>query len=188
MTPNAPSEPREYDGWICSDGNYGKFAEDLCSSDPRLRRRDPMNESQHIHFPPTEPTGPQVILMQLKSNREVERAWPCTDGPSLRGHLAHPTATCSNNIYLLEGLSPDFVGVVGHHFGIHLAFFEDHQRAARSTYYAKDRSTNDTVLQPSLRPPDSYILVRYHETVHFDPTINGLDATVCCHVTIYCIL
>ncbi|KAH7345858.1 hypothetical protein BKA66DRAFT_433934 [Pyrenochaeta sp. MPI-SDFR-AT-0127] len=92
-----------------------------------------------------------------------------TDAPGLASHLQQVTESAdsaSRSVYLLEGLSRDFVAVFGQHFNLHPSLFMDHERLVPCA----DRMTGENGGLPTLPSAiihEDHIALKYHEPLSF---------------------
>ncbi|TPX07376.1 uncharacterized protein E0L32_002154 [Thyridium curvatum] len=79
---------------------------------------------------------------------------------SLQQHFRTAGVSGASNysrVYILEGLHPDFVSVLGEHFGMHPSFFVDHERVVVNADVAAKEA--DTLVLPSLLKSRQHCLI-----------------------------
>ncbi|XPS80647.1 hypothetical protein M3J07_012621 [Ascochyta lentis] len=103
------------------NGTYHKYRKALASASPVLKDSDPTQ----IH--PVLQDGNAIVVL-LESSRPNLTDFRATEFVTAGGlHLHLTRAGCIgtiNRIYVVEGLSPDYVSVLGHHFSIDPKFFQ----------------------------------------------------------------
>ncbi|KAF5632277.1 Mg2+ transporter zinc transport [Fusarium tjaetaba] len=115
----------ENDGsWLSAPGPYRDLIRSLCASRPDLRSRDETNESE---WPPT-CYKPRIVALEMQGDSVHERL-ETSDPRELDQHFREYKAKESPKkrmIYLLEGLNPEFISILGGHLMIHPSLFTDH--------------------------------------------------------------
>ncbi|EWG53289.1 hypothetical protein FVEG_11752 [Fusarium verticillioides 7600] len=115
----------ENDGsWLSAPGPYRDLIRSLCASRPDLRSRDETNESD---WPPT-CYNPRIVALEVQGN-SVHECLETSDPRELDQHFQEYKAKKSAKrriIYILEGLNPEFISILGGHLMIHPILFTDH--------------------------------------------------------------
>jgi hypothetical protein len=75
----------------------------------------------------------------------------------------------TRRIILLEGLSPNYVEVVGSHFNMDPTFFANHKRPNSWDLIKDSYFIERTANLPSLNDPRRQFMIRYPELRHFPP-------------------
>lgn len=114
--------------WISDNPEHQQLIEKLSASDPRLRYRDSPNVERHIPWPPP---NTRVFMFEAQSARqEMWKQTELHDSVALRESLQNPSSQSADGrrIVILEGQAPVYIDVLTAHFGMHPAFFVDHER------------------------------------------------------------
>lgn len=83
------------------------------------------------------------------------------------------TATSTRNLYILEGLNPEFVGVLGANFDIDPTFFSRHKRTA---LWEGVHEGGNTSKLPSADHASLGFMMEYCEILHFNEPPRGRQA------------
>ncbi|CAI4212269.1 unnamed protein product [Parascedosporium putredinis] len=115
---SSTSKPAGNLGSWLANGSYQDTISRLCASDPRLRQRDPKTTNLHVPF--TDEHA-RVSVLEAHADDGTFRTRACYTTPeALQAHLSSAEACSSppgrKAVYILEGMGPGFVGVVGAHF------------------------------------------------------------------------
>ncbi|KAK1724649.1 hypothetical protein CaCOL14_005505 [Colletotrichum acutatum] len=158
----------EKDGGWLAEGAYDDFVRPLCSSDPRLRQRDPKAQIQRIPFTDD---GVRVVKLSLGDNGTFARTAHFESPVDLETHLHNNTASQQGqqdqqNIYILQGLGPGFAGVFGHHFSLHPSVFVEHERVV--VHNVNWTGESDGAQLPSVVRSRGHVEMKYYEVVTFD--------------------
>lgn len=156
----------EKDGGWLAEGVYDDFVRPLCSSDPRLRQRDPKAQIQRIPFTDD---GVRVVKLSLGDNATFSRTAQFEEPADLETHLHNNTASQQQGqqtIYILEGLGPGFAGVLGHHFSLHPSVFVEHERVV--VHNVNWTGESDGAQLPSVVRSRGHVEMKYYEVVTFD--------------------
>lgn len=154
--------------WMCVDGEYCKLIERMCSVDPQLRYEDLKAIEQGTPFPGG---TPRVVSIQIDGLNNTIRQPTRTDAESFRKYLQSlPKRGPQKQVHLLEGLSPQFIDVLGRHYNMHPSFFADQQRVI--LFGTENDRPNHNTLQPSVLQVDSGFILRYWEPLHFSTPIT----------------
>lgn len=153
-----------------------------CSSDPRMRETALDSSEQSQIWVPWHGYQPRVIA--LHSNRTGSFDEPCsfTNAAELAQSFSKARAPkgaplCS--VYLLEGMSPDFVSVLGNHFQIHPSLFMDHERLCSCDPFSTPsngwitRECGGIPFLPSAISGRGHISLKYHQPLIFDRPFTG---------------
>ncbi|PKS05754.1 hypothetical protein jhhlp_007583 [Lomentospora prolificans] len=151
--------------WLAA-GDYQHTVNRLCASDPRLRLRDP--KTLNLHVPFTDDHVRVSVLEAQEDNSFLTQA-RFTTPESLQDHFS--SSECSRPgrkaVYILEGMGPGFVSVMGQHFSLHPSIFVEQERVV--VHDISWRGANDGVPLPSsLRGGRAHLRMRYHEVMSFD--------------------
>ncbi|KAK4213550.1 hypothetical protein QBC37DRAFT_285682 [Rhypophila decipiens] len=148
---------------------YDKVMEAMCSSDPRLQK-----SVLHLLPPPPGTWVPwarartRVLALQLGLNGLFAEPVEYTSAPTLAADLEKTSASAgepSRCVYLLEGLSPEFVSLLGTHFHLHPSLFMDHERLVPHGGRLKSDSSEagGVPYLPSTILGRDHISLKYHE-------------------------
>jgi hypothetical protein len=167
--------------WLCPEGPYSDVVKAMCAADPRLKQRDPKNITQGTRWPSMR--KPTVIALELTSNQVFQRQATFTDAPTVATYLSSLDSSANGNarcsVYLVEGLSPEIVNVLGSHFGIHPGFFVSHERTV--VFSTDPEEISDNYLPPSLVCSKKTFLLKYFEPLCFITPITNFKLS--CAVT-----
>lgn len=160
--------------WLSTSGKYHELINRLLSSDPRLRPRDPKAESQGIPWPNK---NVKLVALQVRSDGEFQGPSEYTP-QSLREHLQTPESTSCSTVYILEGLDPDFISVLGEHFGLHPSIFVDHERIVINS----EKECDNVVGLPSLLKSREHCTMKYFHLFSLPKNVHGCFK-MCCEAT-----
>ncbi len=144
--------------WLCEDGPYGRLVDSMKAADPMLTTLDRTGA-----VAPTRGKA-QAVMMEFMENEGVCRQ-NFKRAEELREHFeSRPPSKLQGprrRIYLLEGLAPDFVSVLGSHFRMTPSFFARHQR----NLYGHMRTDypSDMPPLPSTVDADRTFVLKYYE-------------------------
>ena len=128
----------------------------LCVAYPNLRYPD-------FETPIPGIAGRVALLKFPDEGRPVRKDFE--DPLSLRLHLEQATSTHSiRRLFLVEGLDPSFMGLLGQHFDIDPLLIVKQQRTAKWESYHR---AGNTPILPSLLEPDQSFHIPYHELHHY---------------------
>ncbi|KIX02724.1 uncharacterized protein Z518_08666 [Rhinocladiella mackenziei CBS 650.93] len=145
---------------------YGELRKSLCPSDPRLEKSTFCSS-----VPPPGTWRPwcrakaRVLALQLRLAEPFVTPVEFTDAASLAADLKEKAGSSDpdvRRIYLLEGLSDDFVSVLGNHFRLHPSLFMDHDRLL----LLGNRMTGEgggLPILPSATCQRDHVSLKYHE-------------------------
>lgn len=150
--------------WLAAEGEYRDFVESLSVSDPRLRNRDPKAIAQKI---PWEDRDVRVVTLELAKDDSFGRAVEIRDSASLSRHLGggdrQPGA---RTVYVLEGLGPGFIAVLGRHFALHPSIFLEHERCI--VMNRRSQGESDGMPLPSVLLTREHVEMKYFELLRLD--------------------
>ncbi|KAH7357347.1 hypothetical protein BKA66DRAFT_428072 [Pyrenochaeta sp. MPI-SDFR-AT-0127] len=163
-----PSEKTAIGSWLCAEGPYRKYIEALSGSNPGLKRADPNNEEgSFIHG--------NALVVLLDAPATGQPGFETTEfqnSTQLQSHFE--TASHDHErrrIYIMEGLAPDYVSVIGGHFFMEPTFF---QRQERTCVWSNDFTpVSDALPQPSLLDPETSFHLQYCELRQFNKAIEN---------------
>lgn len=106
-------------------------------------------------------------MLELLQDRTISRE-DFDSGASLLDHFQHrsPVAAGHHRIYLVEGLNPEFVGILGTEFKMDPSVFARHERTL--LWNAWHHGVNDGWVLPSVQSPKESYLIKYFELRFFD--------------------
>ncbi|SCO03154.1 uncharacterized protein FFB20_11873 [Fusarium fujikuroi] len=158
--------------WLSAPGPYRDLIGSLCASRPDLRSRDKTNESD---WPPT-CYSPRVVALEMQAN-SVHECLKTSDPIELDHHIESYKAKESakkRKIYILEGLNPEFISVLGKHLMIHPTLFTDH--LWWDVYSCTGHTMNNTALASS---EQDYICFEYPEEFLINVESRTRDLSYC---------
>jgi len=162
--------------WLSSPGEYQDIISNLRASDPRLRSRCDKNLKQGIQWPST-----RVKLVGMEgSPDDASFSEPTPYTPTtLQMYLSESQrrANTSNlrRVFILEGLHPDFIAVLGAHFKMHPSMFVDHERVV---VFSKE-GENDSPVLPGIARTSQHYTMKYFELVSLPKEAQGSFALCC---------
>ncbi|KAH8733044.1 hypothetical protein GQ44DRAFT_766108 [Phaeosphaeriaceae sp. PMI808] len=171
-TPNPGPLPKTKEedpySWLCDSGPYQKYIAALSRSNPGLKKADPNNKGSVKHgnaqvvLLDVSPTGPTGYRKRQSFKNSVE----------LNNHFqAEPRDHDRRHIYLMEGMSPDYVSVIGGRFFMDPTFF---MRQERTCVWSNDFTpVSDSMRQPSLLNPKKSFHLQYCELRQFDKALEN---------------
>ncbi|KAF2177342.1 hypothetical protein K469DRAFT_755152 [Zopfia rhizophila CBS 207.26] len=169
MSRNSSFVMDEEGDWLCEAGEYRDYIHYICASQPSLRRPDPGN-----WFTPLAKRRARVKVLELDP-MPLQRHF---DGPNdvkrLEDYLSGPRATrgptVGRRVVIMEGLRPDYIRVLGEHYGMEPSFFD--MQARKGTTFKFDESFDNSKL-PSLLEPNRSMCIRYYELWAYTGDICG---------------
>lgn len=167
--------------WLAADGPYQDYVNSMCGSDPRLRNRDPKAHTQKTPWLYAES---RVVSLELNADNRFAYPVEFRDSAKLEGYLAAkgasetvrgqsrdadtadqpPRPRC--RVLILEGMNPDFVGVLGQHFALHPSVFVEHERVVVMSKRAEGES--DGFPLPSAVRSRDHVVLKYFEPMVFN--------------------
>ena len=86
--------------WLAAEGGYSDKVKSLCTSDPRLRQRDPKATTQKT---PWEDSGVRVVTMDMEADGSFRKALEFRHPEKLDVHLSKfSSAPGKRSVYILE--------------------------------------------------------------------------------------
>ncbi|KAI1456042.1 hypothetical protein F4805DRAFT_433639 [Annulohypoxylon moriforme] len=171
----ANNNSREY--WPSRNRAYSDLIKEQCSSDPRLRIRDPKWVERKTMWPKT-PIRVRILDRSETQNFVVKKE--LSDPNDLQEFLDNQKRLSGQaTVFLVESFDPQTVQVLGNHFQLHPSFFVEHEWV--KTFYDDAFSRTDTVLLPSLLSTRDHITLKYFEPIHIYQGVPGFHQR--CHVT-----
>ncbi len=148
--------------WLTGHSSYQAFVSSLSTADPRLSHRDPKAVAQKI---PWLDYG-RVVSLEAGDDNSFGEVNSFSDPGSLESHLAKQGSRVGKRVvYIMEGLGPGFVGVLGHHFQLHPSVFIDHERVVVMNQTWQGES--DGVPLVSLLQGRDHVRLKYFEPLQF---------------------
>ncbi|KAK4201783.1 hypothetical protein QBC40DRAFT_277535, partial [Triangularia verruculosa] len=148
--------------WLSDDLDYQRTIESLAASEPRLRRRDPRIVLKNIPWPFNN-TRIAVLESESSGLPFVKKPHQYNDPEKFKLSLSEETPASRPNgrrIIIMEGQAPAYIGTLGQHFGIHPAFFVDHERDnAPEAFKSNDAYYNISL--PSVQK--EHVTMRYYQ-------------------------
>jgi hypothetical protein len=167
--------------WLAADGPYQDYVNSLCGSDPRLRNRDPKAYTQKTPWLFAEA---RVVSLELNASNQFAAPVEFRDSAKLEGYLAIDAASETSQeqrgredttdqpsrprrrVLILEGMNPEFVGVLGKHFSLHPSVFVEHERVVVMSKRAEGES--DGFPLPSVARSRDHVTLKYFEPMEFN--------------------
>jgi hypothetical protein len=183
-SPGLPPDDAPIGSWLCDEGTnqclvsclyslklisgpYRRYIEALSGSNPGLKKADPNNKGPLIK------ENAKVVLLDSPAIEQTKyEKTEFRNSGKLREHFEHsPRAHSHRRIYLMEGLAPDFVAVLGGHFFMEPTFF---QRQERTCVWSNDFTpVSDALPQPSLLSPNKSFHLQYCELRQFNKALEN---------------
>ena len=169
--PSYESSPND-GAWLCDKGPYLDLVQKLCVADHSLRRPNKVRR-----FAKEWQRGDsRVLCVQLSAGRPgrlvQKRLFEGLRGcQELREHMQNGRPAGGRDhgmLYVMEGLAPDYVSVLGHHLGVPPSVFANQARVLISTGFLDDSESRNNVPLPSLREPKTHFSLVYPEARHRD--------------------
>ena len=176
----SPSLNTSYCEWLAPEGAYRDLARSLSAADPRLQHRDFESEKREIVWPSGQP---KALILHQQNNGGFTEPSTYTDAEALRQILQNrqtPTPRC-RTVVILEGLSPDFIEVLGVYYNIHPTMFVEHERSHHSKVLPRLEPTSLLALPASGCTRD-YVGLNYVELVRL-PQLGEGQFNVHCTAT-----
>ncbi|KAI0892424.1 hypothetical protein F4806DRAFT_500108 [Annulohypoxylon nitens] len=163
--------------WLSGSTPYSRLINDQCSSDPRLRIRDPKCVDRKTMWPDM---PVRVRVLDRSENQGLVVIEELSNIDVLQKFLdSRNRLPGQETVYLVESFDPQTVGVLGGHFKIHPSFFVEHERVKTSDHDAFSRT--DTVLLPSSLSTRDHFTLKYPEPIHIYQGMPGFHVN--CHIT-----
>jgi hypothetical protein len=156
--------------WLSASGEYRELMGQLLSS-PRYR--DPKAESQETSWPNKHM---KLVVLELQSDGKLQASHEHTP-QSLQEHFQNVRSAHCSRAYILEGLHPDFISILGKHFGMHPSIFLDHERVV-----VNSARECDTVVLPSLLKSREHCTMKYFQLFSLPENARGCFK-MCCQTT-----
>ena len=142
---------------ICSPGPYRESVKQLLKKNPNLRFND-LIEYEISARSVIQPQA-KVVALQLDLGKDAIRK-DLADATALRLHLQQQGSLIESSqrrsILLIEGYHPEYIDIIGEHFGIDPQFFSTHRRTA--VWESWHRSGNTPSLASARNDENSFIL------------------------------
>ena len=166
------SETPDDGSWVSTPGPYQDLVKSLCAADPGLLKRDSGAIKRQAPWPTP---NRRVLALDVQADGKVSSpvVFNLDQAQNLGSYLTERTLPDLRTIYILEGLSPDFIAVLGEHFRLHPSVFVDHQRVSVSAVHHR----GDENLLPTAG--------RDHVTFRFSE-LYTLPSTIETKAGIYC--
>ncbi|KAJ4372020.1 hypothetical protein N0V83_003793 [Neocucurbitaria cava] len=147
---------------------YQKYIEALSGSNPGLKKADPNNKNGPLK-------NGNALVVLLDAPATGQPGFNTTEFKSatdLRHHFQNANHEHDHRrIYIMEGLAPDYVSIIGGHFFMEPTFF---QRQERTCVWSNDFTpVSDALPQPSLLDPDKSFHLQYCELRQFNKAIEN---------------
>jgi len=150
-------------------GPYQRYIEALSGSNPGLKKADPNNATG-----PLKNGNALVVLLDASATGQPDYTQEerFDSAAKLQKHFDRTSQDHNRRrIYLMEGLAPDFVSVLGGHFFMEPTFF---QRQERTCVWSNDFTpVSDALAQPSLLNPKKSFHLQYCELRQFDKALEN---------------
>jgi hypothetical protein len=134
-----------------------------------LKKPDPANKKN-----PLTPGNAKVVLLESPVTGSPDFAKQTFERPTgpqdLRAHFNNiDNAVSKRRIYIMEGLAPDYIAIIGGHFFMDPSFF---QRQERTCVWSNEFTpTSDALPQPSLLDPQRSFHLQYCELRQFSKAL-----------------
>jgi len=171
---------RESD-WLSAPGPYQNLIATLCEADPRLRSKCETNIPRRIPWP-----NPRAKLVVLSGDSNMVFGEPVPYDPRpLNAFLEtqrdnQPNTTAWGRVFILQGIHPDFIAVLGEHLKMDPSFFLEHERFITSSMDI--HQVSDTPALPGTARMRQHYTMKYYELVGLPKNAQG-EFGVCCAVT-----
>ncbi|KAL6919687.1 hypothetical protein FSHL1_003666 [Fusarium sambucinum] len=158
--PKPRTSPRttEDDGtWLSSEGPYLNLIKKSCTRQPNLELPDGRNRAVLL----CDRQNIRASLFELETENQIP---PPTEFPSfvdLQKHFKDPRPNACRRIYLVEGLNPQVVALLGESLNIDPIFFVTHERT--STYLRWPYEPNLAPCLPSLIDGSQSFTANYYD-------------------------
>ncbi|KAF2261913.1 hypothetical protein CC78DRAFT_535284 [Lojkania enalia] len=155
--------------WLCEKGPYQKYIAALSKFNPGLKSPDPANKK---HVTP-KPNNATVVLLETENNGKPNfKKEQFKNLAKLKEHFdTTGKEHDKRRVYIMEGLAPEYVSVIGGHFFMDPSFF---QRQERTCVWSNEFTpTSDALPQPSLLNPDKTFQIQYCELRHFKENMSN---------------
>ncbi|KAI8633625.1 hypothetical protein F5Y19DRAFT_489092 [Xylariaceae sp. FL1651] len=157
--------------WLCRAGEYQDLVSDLCAADPRLRQRDEKAVRQKTPWPVHHA---RLVVLECSDGRTFggpveytpQALRDCLESQRERSSPEDPS-----RVYILEGLHPSFITVLGDRFKMHPSLFTEHERVGVISHTALRES--DTGILPAMTRTREHYTMKYFELLRLPQEIRG---------------
>jgi hypothetical protein len=137
---------------------------------PGLLEPDPMNKKKH----PLKKGLAQVVILEAPASGVADfKQHDFRNVSELRKHFENDiTSVPKRRVYVMEGLAPDYIDVIGSKFFMDPSFF---LRQERTCVWSNDFTpTSDALSQPSLLSPEKEFHLQYCELRQFTHVVDNV--------------
>lgn len=161
--------------WLSAPGEYRDLIQQLCASDPKLRRGDPKVAGKNI--PWSSAPGKVVMLAGQANVTGFEQPVTYGNSQALEEYLDSRSPDNLNRIYLLKGQNPDLIASLGGYFRMHPSFFLDHEKVDVMAQGAAKES--DIMALPSMALNQEHFCIKYFELLSLPTSLRGTFGLRC---------
>ncbi|KAF2109352.1 hypothetical protein BDV96DRAFT_585419 [Lophiotrema nucula] len=156
--------------WLCEKGSdYQQYIAALAGSNPGLRAPDPAHKNNQL----TNGNATVVLLEASGTGKPRFKRQQFKHIADLKRHLASTDDKHDKRrIYIMEGLAPDFISVLGGHFWMDPWFFQGQERSC--VWSSEFTPASDMLPQPSVLQPEKAFRLQYCELRQFPKTMPNV--------------
>lgn len=168
---NRVSTSSQTGSWLCTKGSYRNHIAAWCAVNPNIRAPDSKNQ-----WSPLLIGNARVAMLELLPGKDVcrkdfsssmELSKDLKSGLPPSSNMAESTSLGRRcRIYILEGLAPDFISVLGEHFLMDPTFFMKQERT--NLWGLPFEGINKTPYLPSGTEPENNFCLKYYELRNYD--------------------
>ncbi|OCK89139.1 uncharacterized protein K441DRAFT_681398 [Cenococcum geophilum 1.58] len=164
-------QERTHGDHLAAAGDYRDAIKTLREKNKNLTHRDwkvPENRATVVL-----PSRVKIITFNVNGVPEEAKDYNAKELDTFLSNPPQDPSKPPRRLFLLEGLSPEYVAVFGSHFPIDPTFFMQHQRTA--LWEGRHRAGNTPMLA-SLKDPETSFMIEYSELLYFidTPQIRSL--------------
>ncbi|PSN59611.1 hypothetical protein BS50DRAFT_227299 [Corynespora cassiicola Philippines] len=160
--------------WLCDEGEYRKYIDLLSGSNPGLTTCDPNNVDTDGNVHVLKRGNACVSMLESPATGQPRfKKTTFRHSDDLRKHFSPSNYVKDGlrRIYIMEGLAPDYIAILGGHFFMEPTFF---LRQERTCVWSNDFTpTSDALPLPALLQPDRAFHLQYCELRSFNKAIEN---------------
>ncbi|WXC41208.1 hypothetical protein QX201_001024 [Fusarium graminearum] len=154
---NSPRTTEDDGTWLSSEGPYLNLIKQSCARQPNLELPDGRNRAVIL----CDRQNIRASLFELGTENQISSPTEFPTFVDLQKHFKHPRLDACRRIYLVEGLNPQIVALLGEQLNVDPIFFVTHERT--STYLRWPYEPNLAPCLPSLLDGGQSFTASYYD-------------------------
>lgn len=154
---NSPRTTEDDGTWLSSEGPYLNLIKQSCARQPNLELPDGRNRAVLL----CDRQNIRASLFELGTENQISSPTEFPTFVDLQKHFKHPRLDACRRIYLVEGLNPQIVALLGDQLNVDPIFFVTHERT--STYLRWPYEPNLAPCLPSLLDGGQSFTASYYD-------------------------